>query len=153
MLSITKSGHSYPVWYPFAALLVLLFLSAMLSMRSGWRRIAKKFPYREVTEHQKYRFVRMLLGSGQFPVAYGGAVRVRLSPHGLGLSVIFLLRFFHPPMFIPWSEVSRCVRDTVRFHDVTKLSIRNEASEFTFFGKSGESIYESFRSRRGNEKA
>ncbi|HBX43163.1 MAG TPA: hypothetical protein DEH27_04950 [Deltaproteobacteria bacterium] len=90
----------------------------------------------------------MSLGSGLNPPGYGGAVFVRVSPHGLGLSVFFLLRFYHPPMFIPWSDITRCVRGQVRFYDVTKLSIRDEESEFAFFGKSGESIYEVFRSVR-----
>jgi len=55
-------------------------------------------------------------------------------------------------MFIPWSDVTRCVRDQVRYYDVTKLSIRDEESEFAFFGKSGESIYEVFRSVRSSGK-
>ena len=90
----------------------------------------------------------MSLGSGFNPAGYGGAVFIRVSPLGLGLSVFFLLRFYHPPIFLPWSDVTRCVRGQVRFYDVTKISIRDEESEFTFFGKSAETIYEAFRSAR-----
>jgi hypothetical protein len=84
-------------------------------------------------------------------VAYGGAAIVRLSPHGLGISVIFLLRFLHPPMFIPWSEISRCVREKYPYYEVTKLSIRGEESEFAFYGKLGESMYSSYVSEKRNE--
>jgi len=152
MLSFATNGHGYPIWYPLSALAALLFASAMLSIRSGWRRIARRFPFQKTPDDRKFSFVRMSLGSGLFPAGYGGAVFVRVSPHGLGLSVFFLLRFYHPPMFIPWSDVTRCVRDQVRYYDVTKLSIRDEESEFAFFGKSGESIYEVFRSVRSSGK-
>jgi len=145
MLPFATNGQGYPIWYPLTALLALLFASAMLSIRSGWRRIAKRYPFRKTTAGRKFFFVRMSLGSGLNPPGYGGAVFVRVSPHGLGLSVFFLLRFYNPPMFLPWSEVTRCVRDQVRYYDVTKLSIREEESEFTFFGKSGEAIYEVFQ--------
>ena len=141
-------GLGYPLWYPLTVLATLVFASAMLSIRSGWRNIAKRFPHKKITDGRKFHFVRMTLGRGAHPAGYGGAVFVRVSPQGLVLSVFFLLRFFHPPMFIPWSEVNRCVRGQVRFYDVTRLSIRDEESEFTFFGKSGESVYDVFRSTR-----
>ncbi len=152
-LSITILGRSYPIWYPFALLLLLLFISAVLSIRSGWRRIAKRFPEKEIPVDRKFRFVRMSLGTGLFPVGYGGAVRVRLGPHGVGLSVIFLLRFLHPPMVIPWSDVASCVRDTFRHDEVTILSVRDEIHVFSFYGGAGESIFQAFVLRRGGETA
>ena len=148
MQSYETNGLGYPIWYPLSILAALLFASAMLSIRSGWRKIAKRFPYKRSTDDRKFSFVRMTLGKGLNPAGYGGAVFVRVSPQGLGLSVFFLLRFYHPPMFIPWSEVTRCQRWKVRFYDVTKLSIRDEESEFAFFGKCGEVIHDVFRSGR-----
>lgn len=142
------NGLGYPIWYPLSVLAALLFASAMLSIRSGWRKIAKRFPHKRSAVGRKFFFVRMTLGRGLNPAGYGGAVSVRVSTQGLGLSVFFLLRFYHPPMFIPWSEVTRCYRGQVRFYDVTSLSIRDEESEFTFFGKSGEYIHDMFRSAR-----
>ena len=134
------------VWSPLAALVILLWISAILSLWSGWRRIARKYPYREVAGSRRYTFVRMSLGSGLYPAGYGGVVFVRLSPHGIGLSVLFLLRFYHPPIFIPWTEVARCARETVRGTYATKLSLREEASEFAFYGELGESINQMYLS-------
>jgi hypothetical protein len=151
MLS-TMTNTIFPSWLPVTALSFLMFLSTVLSVKSGWHRIAKRFPHKAQTDYQKFFFVRMSLGSGLFPVAYGGAVFVRLSPNGLGLSVIFLLRFLHPPMFIPWSAVTRCVREKSSYYEFTRLSIRDEESELAFYGKPGESIYSSYVSKDRNEK-
>ncbi len=125
------SDNSIPIWLPFAAMALLLVISGILSISSGWYRIAKRFPNKEITNYKKYCLVGMSLGSGLFPVAYGGGVCVRLAPQGLGLSANILLRFLHPPMFIPWSDVFNCVRDEVLVFHVTKLSIHNEKSEVT----------------------
>jgi hypothetical protein len=139
--------------FPFVILALLLFISAILSTRSGWRRIATRFPYKKITDHRKYLFARMSLGSGKFPVAYGGLVIVRLSPHGLGLSVIFLIRYLHSPIFIPWSEVSSCTREHTSRYDVTKISIPNEESVFSFYGRVGENIYASYVSENTHMKS
>jgi hypothetical protein len=152
MLSM-MTNTPFPAWIPITTLSLLLFISTVLSVKSGWHRIAKQFPYQAQTEYRNFYFVRMSLGSGLFPVAYGGAAIVRLSPNGLGISVIFLLRFLHPPMFIPWSVVTRCEREKHPYYEVTKLSIHGEESEFAFYGKLGESVYSSYVSKKQNDKA
>ena len=139
--------------FPFVILALLVFISAILSTRSGWHRIATRFPYKKITDHRKYYFARMSLGSGTFPVACGGLVIVRLSPHGLGLSVIFLIRYLHRPIFIPWSEVSSCTRDQTTRYDVTKISIPNEKSVFSFYGRVGENIYATYVSEKPHGKS
>lgn len=151
MLS-TMTNTIFPAWIPVTTLSFLLFISTVISMKSGWHRIAKNFPYQAQTDCQIYYFVRMSLGSGLFPVSYGGAAFVRLCPNGLGISVIFLLRFLHPPMFIPWSAVTRCVREKSPYYKFTKLSIRGEESEFAFYGKLGESMYSFYVSKNRNKK-
>ncbi|HSL98622.1 MAG TPA: hypothetical protein VK944_00650 [Candidatus Limnocylindria bacterium] len=60
--------------------------------------------------------------------------------------MIFLLRFYHPPIFIPWSEVARCARERVRGTYVTNVSLREEESEFAFYGELGESINQMYLS-------
>ena len=150
---MTTNIANIPFWFPFVILASLLFISAILSKRSGWRRIATRFPYKNITDHKKYHFVRMSFGTGSLPVAYGGCIIVRLSPHGLGLSVIFLIRFLHPPIFIPWSEVSRCSREYTSLYDVTKIWIRNEENVLSFYGKVGENIYASYVSENINKKS
>lgn len=146
---MTTTIADIPFRFPIVLLALLVFISTILSTRSGWHRIATRFPYKKITDPRKYYFVRMSLGSGSFPVAYGGCVFVRLSPQGLGLSVIFLFRYMHRPIFIPWPEISRCVRETAR-SDVTKISLHDEKSVFSFYGKVGENIYATYVSQNTN---
>ena len=150
---MTTTIADIPFRFPIVILALLVFISTLLSTRSGWHRIATRFPYKKIADHRKYYFVRMSLGSGSFPVAYGGCVIVRLSPHGLGLSVIFLIRYMHRPIFIPWSEVSSCARERMARYDVTKISLRNEKSVFSFYGRVGENIYASYVSENTNRKS
>lgn len=138
---MTTDTANIPYQFPFVILALLLFISAILSTRSGWRRIAERFPYQTTTDHKKYYFARMSLGSGSFPSAYGGLVIVRLSKQGLGLSVIFLVRYLHSPIFLPWSAVSSCTREHAGRYYVTRVSIPDEESVFSFYGKVGEDIY------------
>ena len=145
--------NNIPIWVPFAVIILLLGISAVLSISSGWNRLSKRFPNKEITDYKKYSFVGMSLGSGLFPTAYGGGVSVRLAPQGFGLSPIILLRLLHPPMFIPWSEVSSCVRDEVLLFRVTKLSVRNDDNIFTFYGKLGEAINIAFTSYKQKQEA
>jgi len=150
---MTTTITDNPFHLPIVIFVVLVFISALLSTISGWHRIAARFPYKKITDPRKYYFARMSLGSGKFPVAYGGCVIVRLSPHGLGLSVIFLFRYLHRPIFIPWSEVSSCAREQTARYDVTKISLRDEKSAFSFYGKVGENIYASYVSDSTNGKS
>jgi len=36
---------------------------------------------------------------------YNNALTLGLSPEGLYLASMFLLRFMHPPLLVPWSEI------------------------------------------------
>lgn len=60
-------GNGLILWSPIAALAILVCVSGVLSLWSGWQRIARKFPYREVPDSRRYTFVRMSLGSGVYP--------------------------------------------------------------------------------------
>jgi hypothetical protein len=41
----------------------------------------------------------------RFRTHYGSVIRVTAAHDGLYLSVLFLFRIAHPPLFIPWSEI------------------------------------------------
>ncbi len=144
---MTTTPPHIPLWFPFVVFAAVLCISGILATRSGWRRIAARFPYQGGTNHRKYYPVRMSLGIGTVPVAYGACVIVRLHPHGLGLSVIFPIRFMHPPLFIPWAEMAGCAREYTARYDVTRITIRNEDSVLSFYGRVGEDIYSAYVSR------
>ena len=78
---------------------LILFL---LSQIGGWGRLAQRYrtdrPYQGTIWKYQFGF----LGS----VRYNGALTVGSGMEGLYLAVFFPFRPFHPPLLIPWSEVS-----------------------------------------------
>ncbi len=134
-----------PIWVSVGGLALLLLFSALLSRATGWRMLAKRFPRRRGQSFdRRFLFAGLTLSGGWFPVSYWGSI-VWLSPEGIGVSVVFFLRFLHPPLFLPRSEMSRCVRTNLFRYPVTVVSMRDERSQFVFFGRAGDAVFDSFR--------
>lgn len=82
-----------------------LFWSAVLLLIAhigGWARIASEYRAWDAFEGRRWSFQ-----SGQFGwTNYGNCLTVGTSPRGLHFSVLFLFRPGHPPIFVPWEDVS-----------------------------------------------
>jgi hypothetical protein len=48
-------------------------------------------------------------------INYSFVLKAALSERGLHLSVLFLFRPFHPPLFIPWESIRNVRRESVFF--------------------------------------
>jgi hypothetical protein len=75
-----------------------------ISWLSGWKSLARVYPENALPaggETFRFQTCRMRYGA-----RYGSCVTFGADTRGLHLSVLFLFRFGHPPLFIPWSEVS-----------------------------------------------
>jgi hypothetical protein len=115
--------NKYPfVVIPFFILFwcALLFLIAALT---GWMRLARGF--RETSTFTGpiwgCQSARMRWGSH-----YGSCLNVGADVMGLKLSVLFLFRPFHPPLFIPWSEIAVGERGKVLLVRRVKLLLGRE---------------------------
>jgi hypothetical protein len=85
----------------FAALVWCLVLG-LASVVGGWRRLAGLYGDTTLFTGDVTRFA-----SAQFGWAsYSGALRVGASEMGLFLATVAIFRPFHPPLFIPWAEIS-----------------------------------------------
>lgn len=145
--------RAVPYWVSAAALVLLLLLSAGLSRATGWRRLAKRFPWpKKEPIDRRFLLAGLTLAGGWFPVSYWGNI-VRLGPGGVGVSVVFFLRFLHPPIFLPRSEISRCLRTSLFRRPVTVVSLRDEKSQFVFYGRAGDAVFDSFRTDQGGADA
>jgi len=96
----------FPLIVPVLAIAFFCFISYLTSVISGWHRLAQCFraqsePYGETKS------------AGPFPYTvytrywshYGSVIKMTAADDGLYLSVFFLLRFGHPPLRIPWTEI------------------------------------------------
>jgi hypothetical protein len=69
---------------------------------SGWNLLARRFRASEPWIGESWGWQ-----SARFRgwCSYNHCLRVGASPESLSLSMMFLLRFFHPPLQIPWREI------------------------------------------------
>jgi hypothetical protein len=108
--------------YPLAFIpLFILFWCAILSLiavLSGWATLAQRFRLTATFAGPTWAFqsARMRWNSH-----YGSCLNVSADATGLKLSVLFLFRPGHPPLFVPWSEISVAKRWRFLFFRQVKL--------------------------------
>jgi len=92
--------------YIFVILFVALFtfVSFIIGTISGWRLLSKRFSCPKSTFHGEtwsFRRARM-----RFFANYGNCIDFGADQSGLYMSIFPILRVGHPPLLIPWSEIT-----------------------------------------------
>ena len=107
---------------PFIIISFIVFFSALWSFISfissrlwGWYEVSKHYtgeiPDREINDQFSWRSGRFGWGG------YSSVLTFTVSDYDLGISVLFLYRVGHPPLKIPWNEIS-AVEKRVIFPEV-----------------------------------
>ncbi len=90
-------------YFPPIFVLLWLAISLIVSRVGGWATLAQD--YRAGSDflgaRWRFRSISLRLGTN-----YNGVVTVGADPTSLFLSCIFLFRLGHPPLLIPWPEIS-----------------------------------------------
>ncbi len=73
----------------------------LLSFLAGWRGLAVMYGQASPAGGKIFSFQAGKVGI----VSYNGALRLAVSPPGIGFSVIRVFRPGHAPFFIPWAEI------------------------------------------------
>jgi hypothetical protein len=110
----------------------------------GWHRLATRFRSAAAINGEERRFASMTLGSGFFPARYRNTLFLTVARSGIGLSVLFLLRLLHPPLFIPWAEVEPVVRERSWMKNHVAVSLRGFDKRLLFRGQAGKKILETY---------
>lgn len=133
----------------FALFFIVAWLGtcALLSLMGGWSRLASEFRARADARGESFRFASMSLGTGLFPARYRNALTVTVGPAGIGLSVNFLFRLLHPPLFIPWPAVESARAERSLFVSGTAVYLRGFDKRLFFRGRAGRKILEAFIAR------
>lgn len=109
----------------FVPFFIALGCAAIFSIAlfSGWRKLAERFRLRS-----SFTGVSWGLQSAYMRWAshYGNCLNVGADSAGLKLSVVFLFRVGHPPLFIPWSEISVVRRSSFLFFRRVRLELGRE---------------------------
>ena len=88
-----------PLLFPF----FWAFVCVVIAYVGGWRSLAATYRAQQPFEGQRWWFQS---GSMRWGTGYNNCLTVGASPLGLHLSVLFLFRAGHPPLFIPWEDVT-----------------------------------------------
>jgi hypothetical protein len=92
------------LWPAFPVLFAGLWVGVLhaIARVGGWSALAASYARAQRPEGTAFRFC-----SGNFGLAsYGGCLWLVSGVRGLDVSVLFLFRPAHPPLFIPWSDLT-----------------------------------------------
>jgi hypothetical protein len=88
--------------FPLYFLVLWILVAALISFVGGWFSLAKvyrtKVPFNGAMWRMQSARMRNLMN-------YNNVLTIGVSPEGLYLASMFLFRFMHPPLLIPWSEI------------------------------------------------
>jgi hypothetical protein len=88
---------------PCGVVALWFFGCAIASYISGWTTLAKRFGLRASFVGERWTVQSGYMRSN---IGYGNCLTVGASPHGLYLAVMPLFRFWHPPLLVPWDEIT-----------------------------------------------
>lgn len=80
-----------------------LLIMALIARVSGWTTLSMQYPASEPISGTRWHGQSAELARN---CNYGGCVTFWANERGFGLVPFFLFRFQHPPLFIPWRDVS-----------------------------------------------
>jgi hypothetical protein len=90
-----------PFIFPFYFVGLWCFVLRILSLTSGWTKLAKQFHSPNKFEGEYYRFQSARMGL----VSFNNALGIGVNEQGLYLAPMIIFRLFHRPLLIPWHEI------------------------------------------------
>lgn len=115
----------HPILFVLSDVLFLYFaVSLVVSWWSGWAVLARHFHLRSKFTGSRWRGQS---GQMRWLCGYRSCLTVGANSEGLYLSTLPFFPLFHPPLFIPWTEVS-FVRKDVFFIAGIRFGLGRETS-------------------------
>jgi hypothetical protein len=99
---IDQHPAGFAVIFPIYFLCSWLLVGTILSIIGGWFSLAKVYRTRVPFNGAKWRGQS---GQLRWLTNYNRVLTLGTSQDGLYLASMFLFRFMHPPLLIPWSEI------------------------------------------------
>ncbi|NIO04343.1 MAG: hypothetical protein GTN74_06920 [Proteobacteria bacterium] len=104
--------------YLFAPFFIVLWgvICHLISLMGGWRELAREYQMEGPFSGELFRFQSAQMRGR---TNYSACLTVGGNVEGLYLSVLFVFRPGHPPLFVPWSEISGTIEKRKWFSRVT----------------------------------
>jgi len=114
---------------------------SLLSRQGGWLALSKEFLDSQPPQGKRFLFASMQIRNGRLPVNYGSCIMAHLGKGGLRLAVLPIFRIMHPPLLIPWHEISEVTPTKIFLFAGYTAKIGRTHSELSFRGELGEAVY------------
>jgi hypothetical protein len=99
---IDQHPSAFAAIFPIYFLSLWLLVGAIISFVGGWSSLAKVYRMRVPFNGAKWA---MQSGRMRSLANYNNVLTIGVSPQGLYLASMFLFRFMHPPLLVPWNEI------------------------------------------------
>jgi hypothetical protein len=93
----------------------------LISMISGWWSLSKDYRANFPFNGKK---LRMKSAAMRWGTSYGGCLTIGANREGLYLTISPMFRIYHPPLFIPWKDISTENGKQLKFFNVVKFIFR-----------------------------
>ncbi|HTF45234.1 MAG TPA: hypothetical protein VK641_15100 [Terriglobales bacterium] len=100
--SIDQHPSAFAAIFLIYSLFLWLLVAAGVSLIGGWFSLAKVYRTRATFNGAKRR---MQSGRMGWLANYNNVLTMGASQQGLYLASMFLFRFMHPPLLVPWNEI------------------------------------------------
>jgi len=99
---IDQHPSVFALIFPIYFLFLWFLVGAVVSFIGGWFSLAQVYRTQEAFDGAKWR---MQSGQMRWLANYNNVLTLGASQQGLYLASMFLFRFMHPPLLVPWSEI------------------------------------------------
>jgi len=99
MFSVQRPAYYLPLWFVYA----FVYLAFFFAVVSGWRRMASRFPLQQWPDAKWFGWQSGEVGL----VGYSKLLKISISARGLGLIAAWPFGLWHPPLLIPWNEITQ----------------------------------------------
>jgi len=112
------------IWFPLAILpIAILGVPVLIAKLSGWSDLSQRFRATQPFQGKLWPWKSARLRAG---MNYNNCLTIGANPAGLYFAVRLLPRFSHPPLLIPWPEVSVLSEKTVFFVPMIEMRLGRE---------------------------
>lgn len=94
----------------------------IVSRTTGWHQLAERFTLQGDFPSEPWRFKS---ATARYGSHYNNCLTIAASPVGLYMAMLWPFRVGHPPLFIPWNEIT-ISRAKVFFWNVVRFQVGRE---------------------------
>jgi hypothetical protein len=135
----------HPLLILFVMAVLWPFVTGFIAIFGGWRHLSWSFPSVPIVDGERY--ARQSVSLSLFG-SYGSGVHVTLTEKGVHMAPMILFRLFHPPILVPWANVTACERCDFLFIQRTRIAVGRPADcKIVISGRVAPAIELAWRSR------